>query len=64
MGCALSENGSLCAGMLIPMLYRTASDYSHYQCVNANEILNSPAICFAKVAILLQYKRIFVPQKD
>ncbi|MCJ1272213.1 hypothetical protein MMC22_012121 [Lobaria immixta] len=34
------------------------------QCMDASEILNSPAICFVKVAILLQYKRIFVPLKD
>ena len=32
--------------------------------MDAHEILNSPAICFVKVAILLQYKRIFVPLKD
>ena len=63
MGCAVSEFEGLCAGILIRFFYWPVWDYWQYQCVNAKEILNSPAVYFVKVSILLQFQRIFVPLK-
>lgn len=63
MGCAVSEFEGLCAGTLIRFFYWPVWVYWQHQCVNAKEILNSPAVYFVKVSILLQFQRIFVPLK-
>lgn len=66
MGCAVSGDETLWAGMWFRFWNRwnwTVEDHWQYQLVNAKAILNSPTIYFVKVSILLQFQRIFVPQK-